>query len=582
MHYQFEVNTVIPINVASTVYYDPDSKTDMTQTIGSKGLEIGIRPMGFTKTLNAPITVTVSHAHNGEAVNLVERKISLDQVKDGVPSALWSKSPLTKDDNSSAVPSGKNMVLAGALTGVSISADQYVYVDTVPKFPLDNLKYTKGSTILLPFANTPDYPAPPMPRQSKPFTAINSIMNPAVITARNAIYAALESVSIEAPANPDLSVMAKHANLILQDFPVLAPIGIFQAYKEPTQAVAYNSKKLTLLRAADTTPIKPPMLQGVLRRYKSKKQLGTSLLEMPENNQKVHSKWTSYELHRNMARPNGRMLSAEGVFQKKLHKGGAAVWKVDERASCVMRGDAGLKSVAYCFDEYHNLLEMRDLSRKGFKYQTPQATSQIAVMAHDPKEHDSVGWQHNTLLTKINPVWSMGDGCLVRVQNHQLIKVNRDKDAFGNVRVERLLKENNVSNAAYETSKGWIQTALFTNQSYVVVLVDSQKANNVQVSMMANDIPVHLGESKPVKLRRLNKKTMMVFEAPKDIGKHGFIGILARSKDEEQPIIGVYSMGKLQKSSKQVWSDISLNYAAMDVGCKSRLQAASLTLTYQE
>src|SRR5690606_874653 len=81
-------------------------------------------------------------------------------------------------------------------------------------------------------------------------------------------YEALRLAEINAPADPDLSVMASSAEMILQALPVIAPIDIYQDGEVsmgktlPLQVASVNGAEVP------DQPIEAPELLGLFKAYK--------------------------------------------------------------------------------------------------------------------------------------------------------------------------------------------------------------------------------------------------------------------------------------------------------------------------
>ena len=577
MYYSFGLSSVIPsseVSIAQTAYKQ-------------SGPAVGIRPMGFSVDLNAPLLITLSDSQG--PVDIVLRGISISQDLNGAPAALWSKKELSRDQ----APSGESMIIASALMGVVITADQYVHVVSIPAFDINELAFTPGDDRLLPFfyntCKNPigktgkcfSYPAAQALAQTTPYTTImKTIMAADVVSTRNDIYAALESVHIEAPANPDLSVMATSADLVLQAFPVLAAIGCFQT-GTPQGPVAIPAGVKIERQAPAPKAFAAPSLQGVLRRYRSRNLVsGADKGLLPVQRNQILAKWTSFTgLSPDTKRQPSSLLEGS-AFSKMIHPGGAIVLQLDPNAGHILNLEGRLTLMMAGFDEYHNLLEIKTINDVK-NYPLPRGTAQIVLFTYDGSEHDTIGWQRDTLLTKVNSQWAVGDGCLLHVQNSQRIAVNTRKDAHGLVEASRLLDGNKVLSSADTLSTGWIQTILHSAKPYIAVLVDGPTADAVAVTISLNRLPMHLGQSTPVQTIAYGKKTLLIFETPGKSDEDSFLGLMAYSRQESQKVEGVYSLDKIEKAFPDVWSSLSLQYNAMDME-EAITESSKLTVVMDE
>jgi hypothetical protein len=84
----------------------------------------------------------------------------------------------------------------------------------------------------------------------------------------------------------------------------------------------------------------------------------------------------------------------------------------------------------------------------------------------------NVGWQRNTLLAKVNPVWALADGSLIRVQNSQRIKVPDTGLQLGLLDANALLVKNQVRGVR-GLEPGWIQSLFPSSAKYIAVLTES-------------------------------------------------------------------------------------------------------------
>lgn len=587
MYYSFNVVSAIPSNQLTVV------GTDYSKT----GVPVGVRPMDYIENLGSPITITVVNNNDSKStpIDLKGRGINLSTELNGAPSALWSKEGIVTNK----IPSSDGMVIESVLMGLSLTANQYVSIGSVPEFPINRMTYTDGSTKLLPYYNQPNYPTPAKLNQDKVFTVImNTIMDDTIILVRNSIYKALadleiassgdsdlvglNSASIEAPLNPDLSVMSTSVNLVLQDFPILAPVDVYQNGGKSTLPKKYMaaSVKSKAVKAEKYVP-KQARIVGTLRRYQTGQKPSLLLEGLPNKQNYISSKWTNYsDTGDTVMLKSGYSLKKQmaGSVSKQLHQGGAVVWEVDSKITNVLKLKGNLSVIVFCFDPYFSLLEIKTI-KKNETYLLPTNTAQVAIQSFLPSEHETIGWQKNSIFTKISPYWSMGDGCLLRVQNTKRITVNRKNDAHGVVDVNRLLSNNITVGSNDVVSQGWHQTILKTNDPYVGVLVDGLDVDVIKVSIKQNKIPSAYGESTPVRIEKLNNQTLLVFEGVKEKKDPAYLGIMIHSGDDKQRIAGVYSMSEPIETMSDVWNNLSLKYNAIDPENLSKIKSTKMSFT---
>ncbi len=560
MYYSFGLSSMIPsslITVGGTTY-------------SQSGPGVGIRPMGIPYNLESPVVITLTDSSG--PVDIVGRGMTITENLNGAPAALWSKKGISRTQ----APSGKDMVIPSALMGINLIADQYLGEVTIPAFDINNLAYTHNTPKLLPFFyNTCtnkgplvkcfSYPAAPALPQTLVYTTImQTIMRADIITVRNAIYAALESVGIEAPANPDLSVMQTSADLVLQAFPVLAAIGCYQT-AQPQGPVAVKPRPALLESVEAPRALVAPVLQGVLRRYQTRNVAAAGDgNKLPLKRNQMLGKWTSFTGLGGDAKRHALTTLESNVFSKTIHKGGAVVLRLDPDARHTLDLEGDLSVMVAFFDEYDNVMEIK-LVNNVKHYLTPIGAAQAVLFTHESNGHDTIGWQRDTMMTRVNPLWCVGDGCLLHVQNSRRITVNKRKDEQGLVEVAHLLDMNEVINSNKILSYGWIQTLLYTKNPYVAVLVEGLETDAVQVTLALDRIPVHPGKSTPVQTIKFKDNTLLIFEAPEIKDQASYIGLIAYSSLASQKIQGIYSIEKIENAPMEIWSSLSLNYDALDM-----------------
>jgi len=183
------------------------------------------------------------------------------------------------------------------------------------------------------------------------------------------------------------------------------------------------------------------------------------------------------------------------------------------------------------------------------------------------------------MLTKINPIWSLGDGCLLRIQNAKRVTVNKKKDTCGIIQASNLLRDNKVIGLEDVVSQGWHQTVLVTDNPYIGVLVNGEIADDIQVSIEIDKIPMTLGQAKPMKTTTINGKTLLTFRLPRNKMKTAsYVGVIAYSGIASQEVVGVYSLPGLKRSSRTIWSGLSLRYNALEVN-NPKVKSTKVALT---
>lgn len=606
MFYSFNIKSVVPVNVLNAQLTEEPSDLYSINGVSS----IGVRPMGFTKNLKSPVLVTVKYL-DGTVVNLKKRHLLPEASLDGSPAALWSQMKLSK----SAPPGGDNMIIVDTLVGATITANTFIIKDTIPAFDLINLKYTKNSPRLLPFAKTPVYSGLSTPlSQTLPYTQImNTIMADGtnetsnIIERRNNIYKSLQQipaypiptsfgpdktkfsslqeallktraiVGINAPLFPDLSVMAHAANLIFQVFPTMATVGMYQNKGQITPPKPYQPEEIAVKSFDSIADYKQPKLEGVLRRHISNEALGEHIIK----GSRILSKWTNkaqLDLNQSLQMARFGESRKNSVETKRLYEGGAYIWRLDSRKSHKIKLDGNLEAIAYYFDNADNLIGKHLVSpNKQFKIE--QGTAQVAILAHDPGIHSSVGWQLDTKVAKINSKWAMTDGSLICVQNAQRVKLSEARSLTGVIRMNSMLAQNQVLALNDELVPGWIQTSCFTQDKYIGVLLDSDQDNSIQVSTATNNLPEILGNGKRVKIIPCNGKFVHVYKLREHKDeKQIYAGIIVKPTDSRTTVHAIYSMKPKDFTRKKSLEQQSIVQQALNT-CEREHKTSNISVT---
>ncbi|MCH7410665.1 hypothetical protein MM239_14755 [Belliella sp. DSM 111904] len=537
--------------------------------------QVGVRPMGKEDQLLSVMTVTLSD-NSGKAINLKARNISLSASNNGAPSALWSRSELNRE----IAPDPNTMLIPNVLFGLELDASQYVYSGVVPEFPMENLAYVVGDVKRLSYDFTPNYPPAalyPVEDQQKAFTFIRqSIMDGTVINNRNDIYHALQASAINAPLNPNLSVMASSANLILQDFPVLARIGIYQnnGKVESGKTILLQSPNQNV--AEEPTYTREPQLMAQLQTYKTTSKYDPEALNLPKLTRRAKGQWkTTHKI------ASESYLTSLKDFvstpSKSLYDGTTLVWKTDPNLPLDLDLKGELPSLIASFDEYGSLLGFDHFS--GFEtFELPAKTGQVIVQGFETKPEAVLGWQINTLLSKVNGGWFLADGCLVRVQNSRQIKARTGQ--IGYVKASDLLDQNVVKTSGNATRKGWIQSVFPRHaQVFGVLLKGKADARSIKVAIAADEIPVKTGELKAIAIQVYKENTLMLFDAPSNANAN--YGMMISLIDQEVEVLGMYALGKNSAVKNELIHELSLTQAGIDFGNSSH-KTTSVKLTQKQ
>ncbi|SJN54921.1 hypothetical protein VR7878_00993 [Vibrio ruber DSM 16370] len=551
--WQITVESAIPVSELTVTQSD---------TTLSGSVAVGVRPMGKEDTLSSPMTVTLTDS-SGTEIDLKERNIALTGANNGAPSALWARSAL----NLNVAPDPKTMLIENVLFGLVLNASQYIYDTVIPTFPLENLAYVSGDTKRLPFAFTPKIPAAalyPESRQQQAFTVIReTLMAAVVVTARNDIYQALQASGIDAPLSPGLSVMAASVSQILQDFPVLAKIGIYQnnGVPEAGNPIAAQTHLQSAAPATETMSVTAPTVIAQLQAYQvpAKSVRASQALATLRSKSKGH--W----------QVSGAGVSATSCLKSqgsatasvhRLYEGTTLVVKTDPAQSLRVHAAGNLAVLIVSFDTYGSLLGF-DVCPAAGDHTLPKETARVVVQGvSDGSLSDAVGWQVGSQLSKVSGNWTLGDGCLVRVQNSR--QITSATGSIGHVKVSDMLANNTVLSMDRQSVKGWVQTVFDSEIRVVGVLLKGKVSDDaIQVTVGADEVPTKSGDSQPLTVKDYHGNTLFLFRVPDTV--RDYSGTLVRWVDQQAVMLGMYGLNQDGLQQIQQCPRLALSQVGMDV-----------------
>ncbi len=556
------------ITVASAI---PSSQISVTGTSFTlQGKAVGVRPMGYTASLQSPVTISVINSA-GQPEDLVARKIILAPSQNGAPAALWSKDKLDRQQ----APDPTTMLLPDALFGLTLVGADYDYFGNIPAFAIGNLAYTRANPIRLPYASVPAYPAAalyPDSDQDRAYSLIRStIMAAATIEKRNAVFVALAASGITAPLSPNLTVMAASADLVLQAMPVIARLGIYQNAGQPDDSRPQQESRSTSGSDNAETLLAAPKLVGTMRRYTSTPAGGVMQAKNGAVSQAVTSQWS---LLSGTIRKTGlaRNLLTNRPSAQTLYNGGLGLWKVDDRGSSTLRLNGALPVIVSCFDRHGELLSFRKFEMTApapgktaaSSFKLPAQTAQVVVQGSQ-SAHSVQGCQHDTMLCKVNDAWAVGDNILVRVQNSQRIATRSADGQRGLVEMQELLRHNLCKGPNNTLKQGWIQALLPTGCRYIGVVLDDANAaaDSFEMSLQNGSLPSNAAMDEPTDQLAVPGGRLFVFEAP-PAGSDAWTGLLLRTVKEGVSIVsllGMQQQGDWKKTDSLVPGSNALNLA---------------------
>ncbi|WP_212004523.1 DUF6603 domain-containing protein [Chitinophaga sp. HK235] len=542
----------------------PASTITVTDSNFSRnGVKVGVRPMGYIDNLNAPLTITLTDDH-GIAVNLTARKIKLIVDFDGAPAAMWSQDPLDRHKP----PPADDLLIPGASYGLTLLADEYNYLGNVPAFDIENLKYDIGTYRMLPYKVTIKFPPAvryPASDQNNAYNVImHSIMQDIVITRRNIILEGIAASHILAPLNPDLSVMAAAADMILQALPVIARLAIYQNNGVMESARQIQPPVVAAVKPVSENNIKAPQLVGIVKRYKVNRL--ETVNQKAEQVIAIRSHYQPMEGLTRKTRPlaGARSASSPDRGTKVLYDGTSILWNVDHHADTHLELKGDLPVRVSGFDRRGRLTGIQ-IATGTQTISIAPGTAQIVVQGYTGGDMIT-GWEINTQLFKTNSVWALGDAAMMRVQNSQRVRVRHTAANTGLIDAADLVQYNQITDIGNTTRSGWIQTVFPANTRYIGVLLEEHTgAERLDIAIAAGSLPLEGKQLSPVRTYETVKGTLLLYPCPDDRHPVEYMAILAVPKDNKVKIIGMYGLSALPDDSKTIQAGLQLSNAGLDV-----------------
>ncbi|MFB6456392.1 DUF6603 domain-containing protein [Chitinophaga sp. Hz27] len=528
------------------------------------GIKVGVRPMGYIDDLNAPLTITLTD-DRGNPVNLTDRKIKLIIDTNGAPSAMWSKDPLDRNK----APQADDLLIPGASYGILLDADEYNFLGNVPAFDIMNLQYEFGTKHILPFKNVIKFPAAaryPVSDQNNAYHVImHSIMTAGIVIKRNSILDGIAASDILAPLNPDLSVMAASADMILQALPVIARLGIYQnnGVLEPGKNIQPPSLPVSFAHAIK--PLKAPQLAGIVKRYK----VGSN----------VRSVKSQYQPAPNLNRKT-KLDAIYNDSSKQLYDGTTLLWNTDYRTATMLQTNGDLPLRITSFDR-HGRLNGIQLIIGEQPVSLAAGTAQVAVQGYEGNADGISGWDIYSQLFKTNSVWALGDAAMVRVQNSQRIRVRGTHANTGLIDAADLMNGNKITDTGNTKRSGWIQSVFPAGTQYIAVLVDQHtSADRLDIAIGAGSLPLQGDNLQPLRLHETEKGTLLIYPCPKDATDAPYMAILAIPKDNKVQINGMYGFTDMIENNTFA-EGIQLSHAGLDISATT-IKTATVSIHAQK
>jgi hypothetical protein len=578
-----------PFTLAVETAIPASQLTFENSTTSYQGADVGVRPMGLNTPLGATLSVQIADAA-GNPVNLKERGLGLSSDQKGVPSALWSKDALDRQH----APDPSKMIIPGGLTGASLAGTQYVGHSSVDAFPAENLKYDIGNPILIPFARTPNVPpaarycaaqqrtalailrATIMKRDPAPLPgppAPCPVIQGSIVDKRNAILRALRASAIVAPPDPDLTVTAAAADLVMQAPPVLAKVGVYQTGTVIAGQVVGPASAMKA-EESEAPPSSPTLKLGVLRRYRIGNAPALPAYEgLLPYSQAVSARWV--DASRTVERRALRAFAAAdaraadtGRSRATVHPGTLVMWDVDERVRHRLDVDGALPSRAICFDRHGALLSMRAADSRDTTT-LPKATAALAVQGAPPTPRErAIGWQLDTALTRLNEYYGVGEHCVVRTQNITRLRHKGRYVARGQVSAGELLRNNFVRTRGGGLRPGQVETVFPGGRASFAVVVATSDAASVSpglyVAASQGEAPGLLSREalEPASRFASGPATVLVYRTPQS-ETAGHLTVVVQPPDASVSLLGVYALDMRAEEVEHEWPALTLEQTAL-------------------
>jgi hypothetical protein len=309
---------------------------------------------------------------------------------------------------------------------------------------------------------------------------------------------------MQAPANPNLSVMATSAALVMQAPPVLAPIGLYQH----GGVTSTNTIMLSEIKNTSTTKMtasaKPKLL--AIRRQYHKTGSDSHVSQQCIQHCWVDSQDSTLAQHSN-----------RGAVQS-IHEGTMMLWALKNDEPYELSNDGSVDIRVVCMDKYGNLVSDA-ITKGGATITLNNDVASIAVegVAANQSTNTLVGWDANTILGKISGGLYLGSNIAVQTQNGSRLKIRGKNITRGLVSVNRLLKQNKYLSPDNTEHSGWIKTIFSDQIQYIAVTLNdvvSDPQDQIVVSIN-HDIQPNQGTSvtiESVYAETVNNHTVLIYK----------------------------------------------------------------------
>jgi hypothetical protein len=566
------IDTAVPATVLAV--------THARQTFPA-GVPMGVRPMnvpGVTTPLVVAVEGFDATISAWTAVDLAARNIDATSTFIDAASALWSKSALNLD----APPTGPT-TLKNVYAGVLITGIDTTLADPIGPISLKSaFEFVSVATLYYP--RPPVWPAPAAMTQSHAFARLTgTIMAPPVVAMRRAVLEALRDHDVAALPDPQLAVIAVHAEDLYQAPPVLAEIGAVAA---AAAAPAKSAQPPARVAAAAPVALRPRpaavRLETAASRYvaatPAAPPAATDAAPLLLRSTRTHGK--SVEEPRAGAEPRGlrafatAAAPADGQVRFQVLEGGSAVCVVDSgeqgSVAAVVQGGLPVRLIQL---NAHDEVIGDEVQGAGSTVQLSDRAASVAfhgLSAQAPVPASAVGWQSNTLLMQIGRYTFVADGCRVRPQASPVRRLRGRHVRRGLIEGAQVVAQNRVQGRG-TLHAGWVETVLPGSSSAVAVILGGGRAQEApSVTVKFADVP-RTGEPRfdaavtHAAAMTAEGGLILYFDVPPELAPTASLAVLVQT-GESLVLRGVWGAATDARSMMTRWRDLSAHTSGVPVG----------------
>ncbi|WAC71546.1 hypothetical protein OU995_18415 [Roseateles sp. SL47] len=484
---------------------------------------MGVQPCSRLN-VDTPLQVSVLDA-NAKPVALPTATFNVQALQGSAPAALWGNVPF----DPAAPTASAGQLLPNTINGVQVSAVADVTTNVIG--PMD-LQQVFGFTLLppdwLPFGSGPRYsPAAPMDQSNALAKLMNSIMLPSVISAREAILAALQAEGLPVVAEPDLSMVAALGWAVYQAPPTLAQLtetlAALPGWNLPAASAPSAPPALT-----EAPSLAPPTLLGGLRRYRMPTADagratagGASGAVSPGAFRVVRAlvggrRWDplapSPEAHQSakdfglaaVPAPMGQASELQVVLQE----GTLLACSMDARGRCKLGNDGPLPVLALCLGDNDAYLGSMRLDSQSAQT-APAGTATLVLQGLPYQAGDIHGWDRDVQVVRAGFDSFLGDGYLLHPQAAPRYDLARSlRPRLTELSLAELIQHNRLD-ALAGIVPGWLDTVFSADVRSVLIQVGGVAATPDAAKAVV--LSIGAKPALPVEARTLPHGVLLVY-----------------------------------------------------------------------